>query len=79
MKIRVIITLKNGVLDPQGTAVSHALVSMNYPEMKSIRQGKVIDIDLGQNIYNEDMMHEICRKLLVNTVIEDYKITILEE
>ena len=76
MKIRVHIALKNGVLDPQGKAISNALGSLGFAGINHVRQGKFIEIDVAEN--NPDKAREaaeaMCRKLLANTVIEDYQI-----
>ena len=76
MKIRVHIALKNGVLDPQGIAISNALASLGFAGINNVRQGKFIEIDVAEN--NPDKAREaaeaMCRKLLANTVIEDYQI-----
>ena len=76
MKIKVIVTLKEGVLDPQGKAIQQTLNGMEFPEVNQIRQGKYFDIEV--NIEDEkkakDKVEEMCKKLLANLVIEDYKI-----
>ena len=76
MKIKVIVTLKEGVLDPQGKAIQQTLKGMEFPEVKKIRQGKYFDIEV--NIEDEkkakSKVEEMCKKLLANLVIEDYKI-----
>tara|TARA_B100001996_G_C18557829_1_gene553439 strand:+ start:686 stop:919 length:234 start_codon:yes stop_codon:yes gene_type:complete len=76
MKIKVIVTLKNGVLDPQGKVIQQTLNGMNFSDIKQIRQGKYFDIEV--NAENEKKakirVDEICKKLLTNLVIEDYKI-----
>ena len=76
MKIRVHVTLKNGVLDPQGKAISNALGTLGFAGINNVRQGKFIEIDVAEN--NPDKAREaaeaMCRKLLANTVIEDYQI-----
>ena len=76
MKIKVIITLKNGVLDPQGKAIQQTLNGMGFAEVNEVRQGKYFDIDINEN--DEDKAkfkaEEMCKKLLANLVIEDYKI-----
>ena len=76
MKIKVIVTLKNGVLDPQGKAIQQTLNSMGFSEVKEVRQGKYFDIEV--NIEDEkkakNKVEEMCQKLLANLVIEDYKI-----
>ena len=76
MKIKVIVTLKEGVLDPQGKAIQQTLNGMDFPEVNQIRQGKYFDIEV--NIEDEKKakikVEEMCKKLLANLVIEDYKI-----
>tara|TARA_Y100000590_G_scaffold320941_1_gene363342 strand:+ start:383 stop:616 length:234 start_codon:yes stop_codon:yes gene_type:complete len=76
MKIKVIVTLKEGVLDPQGKAIQQTLNGMEFPEVNQIRQGKYFDIEV--NIEDEKKakvkVEEMCKKLLANLVIEDYKI-----
>ena len=76
MKVKVIVTLKNGVLDPQGKAIQQTLNGMNFPEVKEIRQGKYFDIEINTNEEKKakDKVEEMCKKLLANLVIEDYKI-----
>ena len=79
MKARVTVMLKEGVLDPQGEAVKHALNSLKYNKVKSVRQGKVIEIDLDEidkERANKSIL-EMCEKLLANTVIESYEIEIM--
>ena len=79
MKARVTVMLKEGVLDPQAEAVKHALNSLKYNKVKSVRQGKVIEIDLDE-ISEEranKSIQEMCEKLLANTVIESYEIEII--
>ena len=76
MKAKVIITLKNGVLDPQGKAIEGALGALGFSGVGSVRQGKVIDVDL-ENMPKAEAEAEIqsmCKKLLANPVIEDYTI-----
>ena len=76
MKARVFITLKNGVLDPQGKAIGHALNGLGFAQVGEVRQGKVIDLELAEK--NEAAarasLKEMCEKLLANTVIEKYEI-----
>ena len=76
MKVKVIVTLKNGVLDPQGKAIQQTLNGMNFSDVKGVRQGKYFDIEV--NIDDEkkakDKVEEMCKKLLANLVIENYKI-----
>ena len=76
MKARVFVTLKNGVLDPQGKAIGHALNGLGFGQVGEVRQGKVIDIELSgsdQAKAHEDLK-AMCEKLLANTVIEKYEI-----
>ncbi|NRB33332.1 MAG: phosphoribosylformylglycinamidine synthase subunit PurS [Rhodobacteraceae bacterium] len=75
MKARVHVMLKNGVLDPQGEAVRHALGAMGFDGVDAVRQGKVIDLDLAPGT-TEAQVTEMCEKLLANTVIESYTIEI---
>ena len=76
MKVKVIVTLKNGVLDPQGKAIQQTLSGMNFSEIKEVRQGKYFDIEININDEKKakDKLEEMCKKLLANLVIEDYKI-----
>ncbi|MEI4194642.1 phosphoribosylformylglycinamidine synthase subunit PurS [Roseovarius sp. E0-M6] len=73
MKARVHVMLKNGVLDPQGEAVRHALGSLGFDGVEGVRQGKVIELDLASGT-TEATVREMCEKLLANTVIESYQI-----
>tara|TARA_Y100001936_G_scaffold47509_1_gene46224 strand:- start:32 stop:265 length:234 start_codon:yes stop_codon:yes gene_type:complete len=76
MKIKVIVTLKNGVLDPQGKAIQQTLNGMGFSEVNEVRQGKYFDIEVGEIDENKakSKVDEMCKKLLANLVIEDYKI-----
>ena len=76
MKARVFITLKNGVLDPQGKAIGHALNGLGFESVGEVRQGKVIDLDLAETDAGKAKaaVKEMCEKLLANTVIEKYEI-----
>ena len=76
MKARVFVTLKNGVLDPQGKAIGHALNGLGFDQVGDVRQGKVIDIDLHEADAEKARasLNEMCQKLLANTVIEKYEI-----
>ena len=76
MKIKVIVTLKDGVLDPQGKAIQQTLNGMNFSEVKEVRQGKYFDIEVSTNDEKKAKakIEEMCKKLLANLVIEDYKI-----
>ena len=73
MKIRVHVTLKNGVLDPQGKAIHHALEGLGFAGVNDVRAGKVIELDLADDVL-ESEIEEMCRQLLANTVIENYRI-----
>ena len=79
MKARVTIMLKDGVLDPQGEAINQALTSLEYNNVNSVRQGKVIDLELNESSEEAaiDSIQEMCEKLLANTVIENYEIKLL--
>ena len=76
MKIKVIVTLKSGVLDPQGKAIQQTLNGMGFEKVKDVRQGKYFDIDIDENDEQKAKLsaEEICKKLLANQVIEDFKI-----
>ena len=76
MKIKIVVTLKNGVLDPQGKAIQQTLNGMGFADVKDVRQGKYFDIEVNET--NEEnaknKVDDMCKKLLANMVIEDYKI-----
>lgn len=76
MKVRVFITLKTGVLDPQGKAIGHALNGLGFASVGEVRQGKVIDLELSGNdqAAAKEELKAMCEKLLANTVIEKYEI-----
>ena len=76
MKIKVIVTLKKGVLDPQGKAIQQTLNGMSFAHVNEVRQGKYFDIEVNETNENKakSQVEEMCRKLLANLVIEDYKI-----
>ena len=76
MKVKVIVTLKDGVLDPQGKAIQQTLNGMEFSEVKEVRQGKYFDIEVNANDEKKAKakVEEMCNKLLANLVIEDYKI-----
>ena len=78
MKAKVYITPKNGVLDPQGNAIAHALTGLGFEGVGEVRQGKVIEIDLEETDAHKvrEAIEAMCIKLLANTVIEDYEISI---
>ena len=73
MKTRVYVTLKNGVLDPQGRAIHHALEGLGFAGVEDVRAGKLIELDLADGVSDADI-DAMCRKLLANTVIENYRI-----
>ena len=78
MRAKVHVTLKNGVLDPQGKAVGHALEALGFDGVGDVRQGKYIEIDLADTDADgaKARVEDMCRKLLANTVIENYAIEI---
>jgi phosphoribosylformylglycinamidine synthase subunit PurS len=79
MKARVYVTLKNGVLDPQGEAVRHALGTLGFKGVSGVRQGKLLDLDLEATDADaaETEVRGMCEQLLANTVIEDYRIEVI--
>ena len=76
MKVKVIVTLKNGVLDPQGKAIQQTLNGMAFNNVTEVRQGKYFDIEVNEADESKakSQVEEMCKKLLANLVIEDYKI-----
>lgn len=76
MKARVFVTLKNGVLDPQGKAIGNALRGLGFANVGEVRAGKVIDIEIEETdkVHARDVLKDMCEKLLANTVIEKYEI-----
>ena len=80
MKARVFVTLKNGVLDPQGKAIGNALHGLGFPQVGEVRQGKVIDIELAERdeAKARESLEVMCQRLLANTVIEKYQIELLQ-
>ena len=74
MKIRVFVTLKPDLLDPQGEAINAALLNLGFSEVKSVRQGKTIDIELSEIDFKVARLRveEMCNKLLANSIIENY-------
>ena len=76
MKISVIVTLKKDVLDPQGKTIKKALEGMNFKNVNDVRQGKYFEIDIDEKNQKkaEEKAEEMCKKLLTNLVIENYKI-----
>ena len=81
MKARVIVTLKSGVLDPQGQAIQGSLKALGFAGVGGVRQGKVFDIELGDDNAGatEQSLRQMCEKLLANTVIENYAIELLPQ
>jgi phosphoribosylformylglycinamidine synthase PurS subunit len=73
MKVRVYVTLKSGVLDPQGKAIHHALDGLGFTGINDVRAGKLIELDMAEGVGDAEL-EEMCRKLLANTVIENYRI-----
>ena len=73
MKARVFITLKPGVLDPQGKAIHHALEGLGFAGIGEVRAGKLIELDLADDT-SDETIGEMCRQLLANTVIENFRI-----
>lgn len=73
MKARVLVTLKSGVLDPQGRAIHHALEGLGFAGVNDVRAGKLIELDLADDVADA-AIEEMCRKLLANTVIENFRI-----
>ena len=78
MKARVFVTLKPGVLDPQGKAIHHALDGLGFAGVRDVRAGKLIELDLVDGTSDEEIA-DMCRKLLANTVIENFRIERLEQ
>ena len=76
MKIKVVVTLKNGVLDPQGKAIQQTLKGMGYSNIEGVRQGKYFDLEIAERdeAKAKAAAEEMCKKLLANLVIEDFKI-----
>jgi phosphoribosylformylglycinamidine synthase len=79
LKARVHITLKTGVLDPQGKAIAHALGSLGFAGVENVRQGKYIEIDLADTDATaaRSRVESMCQRLLANTIVEDYKVELL--
>ena len=77
MKARVFVTLKSGVLDPQGKAIHHALQGLGFGGVNDVRAGKLIELDLADGT-STDEIEQMCRKLLANTVIENFRVERVE-
>ena len=73
MKLKVFVTLKPGVLDPQGKAIHHALGGLGFAGVNDVRQGKLIELDVADDT-DDAAIDGMCRKLLANTVIENYRV-----
>lgn len=73
MKIRVLVSLKPGVLDPQGRAVHHALEGLGFQGVDDVRIGRTVELDVADET-SDEALTDMCEKLLANTVIENYKI-----
>jgi phosphoribosylformylglycinamidine synthase PurS subunit len=80
MKAKVHVTLKNGVLDPQGKAIAHALGNLGFTGIGDVRQGKYIELDIAEKdrAKAQAAVKQMCEKLLANTVIENYAIELLD-
>ncbi len=78
MKATVHVTLKNGVLDPQGKATHHALENLGFKGVESVRIGKYIEVELAESdpIQAEENVKKMCEKLLANTVVENFKVAV---
>jgi phosphoribosylformylglycinamidine synthase len=81
VKVRIHVTLKEGVLDPQGKAIEHSLQDLGFSGVESVRQGKYIEMELENENKTKlrNDLDEMCRKLLANVVIEDYAIEFAED
>ncbi len=79
MKARIHVTLKTGVLDPQGKAIGNALHRLGFPEVGDVRQGKFIELELSETDAEraKSRLDDMCRQLLANTVIENYRIELV--
>ena len=73
MKARIVVTLKSGVLDPQGKAVGHALHELGFKEVRDVRIGRSIEVEVGDGCTRE-RLDDMCRRLLSNPVMEDFQI-----
>ena len=76
MKVRIHISLKNGVLDPQGKAIENSLTNLGFDKVKNVRQGKFIELDINEDdrLHARKQATDMCEKLLANTVIENYQV-----
>lgn len=73
MKVRIVVTLKHGVLDPQGKAIQHALTGLGFAGVSDVRAGKLFELDVADDTSDDDL-DRMCRQLLANTVIENYRV-----
>jgi phosphoribosylformylglycinamidine synthase subunit PurS len=73
MKLRIVVTLKPGVLDPQGKAIEHALGGLGFGGVESVRAGKIFELEVADGT-SDAALDDMCRQLLANTVIENYRI-----
>ena len=80
MKARIVVRLRPGILDPQGTTIRRALEGLGFPEVRDMRVGKVLDLTLDETDVGRarQRLEEMCRKLLANPVIEDYTCEVVE-
>ena len=76
MKVQIHISLKNGVLDPQGKAIENSLINLGFDKVENVRQGKFIELNIDENdpVEARKQAREMCEKLLANTVIENYRV-----
>jgi phosphoribosylformylglycinamidine synthase PurS subunit len=76
MKVRIHISLKNGVLDPQGKAIENSLTNLGFDKVKNVRQGRFIELDINEDdpLQAHKQATDMCEKLLANTVIENYQV-----
>ncbi len=73
MKVRIHVFLKNGVLDPQGRAIHHALEGLGFAGVQDVRAGRMIELEVDETV-SDEALDDMCRKLLANMVIENYRI-----
>ena len=73
MKLRIVVTLKPGVLDPQGKAIEHALAGLGFAGVDAVRAGRIFELDVADGV-TDDQIDAMCRQLLANTVIENYRV-----
>jgi phosphoribosylformylglycinamidine synthase subunit PurS len=80
MKARIVVRLRSGILDPQGTTIRRALEGLGFPEVRDMRVGKVLDLTLDETDAGRarQRLDEMCRKLLANPVVEDYTYEVVE-